>query len=103
MKLILDNMEKKLNSYSVYNGKFINSISNDTVVSIQQLKDNKWLAYNSPLYSAEYDILYMTSNGKCSEEYAKEKVLQNTKVLYVLMIFFIPMEKHILIQTILKK
>lgn len=38
MKLILDNMEKKLNSYSVYNGKFINSISNDTVVSIQQLR-----------------------------------------------------------------
>ena len=71
--LILDNMGKKLNFYSINDGKFINSISNDTVVSIQQLKDNRWLAYNSPLHSAKYDICIYDKQWKLLRGICKRK------------------------------
>lgn len=70
---ILDNMGKKLNTYSIDDGRLMNSISNDTVVSFQQLKDNKWLAYNSPLYSAEYDICMYDQQWKLLRGICKRK------------------------------
>ena len=77
---ILDGNRKRINSYSLNDGCFLNSIKSDSIVSFENFDNEKWVFYNSPMFPFYYDICvsdYSWNNRKGIQERIEESKFEH--------------------------